>query len=432
MIGDAVYFIALSWAAARTGSAGQAGLVLAISAVPRALLMLYGGVIADRLGPRRVVIGSDAVRFAVILVAAGVLLAAQPGIWFLAVIALVFGAVDAVFMPAVGALPPRITGPSQLARVQGLRGLAARIALVTGGPVGGFAVALGGSAAAFAVAAALFAVSLVLLFAVRVRELAPDGKAGSADAEGGQPEAGQLRAGLRYIRHHKVLLPLIIAMGITELGFSGPANIGLVLLADERGWGASGMGLTIAGFGVGAGAASLLLAVRGRLPRPGLLRGVAEIGGAVALVAIAFAPSVALAAVAGLFVGLLAGLSGALSGALLQTQSDPAYIGRVTSVYMLLALGLAPLCYPVTGAAIGIWGSRPVFAASACLIVVGSLIGLASRSLRTAELPQPKAPAVSEAEGARVPEGAHEPEGAREPQGAPEANTPVAAARSAG
>ncbi len=387
MVGDAVYFIALSWAAARTGSAGQAGLVLAISAVPRALLMLYGGVIADRFGPRRVVIGSDAVRFAVILVAAGLLVAAEPGIWFLAVIALVFGAVDAVFMPAVGALPPRITAPSQLARVQGLRGLAARIALVTGGPVGGFAVAVGGSAAAFAVAAALFAVSLVLLFAVRVRKLTPDDQAGSGQA---RAQTGQLRAGLRYIRRHKVLLPLIIAMGVTELGFSGPANIGLVLLADERGWGASGMGLTIAGFGVGAGAASLLLAVRGRLPRAGLLRSCAEIGGAVALALIAFAPSVALAAVAGLCVGLLAGLSGALSGALLQTHSDPAYIGRVTSVYMLIALGLAPLCYPVTGAAIGIWGTRPVFVVSAGLVVLGAVIGLSTRSLRRAELPRTK------------------------------------------
>ncbi|MFI6940976.1 MFS transporter [Streptomyces sp. NPDC050418] len=384
MIGDSVYFIALSWAAARSGSAAQAGLVLAISAVPRALLMLYGGVIADRLGPRRVVIASDAVRFAVILVAAGLLVTAHPGIWLLAVIALVFGAVDAVFMPAVGALPPRITGPAQLARVQGLRGLAGRIALVTGGPLGGFAVAVGGSAAAFAVAAALFGVSLVLLIAVRVRKLTPDDGTG---VEGAGPQKGQLRAGLRYIRRHRVLFPLIIAMGVTELGFSGPANIGLVLLAEERGWGASGMGLAISAFGVGAGAASLLLAVRGRLPRAGLLRSVGEIFGAVALAAIAFAPSAPVAAVACLFVGLLGGMCGALSGALVQTQSDPAYIGRVTSVYMLLALGIAPLCYPVVGAAIGVWGTRPVFVASACLILVGSAIGLSSKALRKAELP---------------------------------------------
>ncbi|WP_415950906.1 MFS transporter [Streptomyces sp. KLOTTS4A1] len=386
MIGDAVYFIALSWAAARSGSAAQAGLVLALGAVPRALLMLYGGVIADRFGPRRVVIGSDAVRFAVILVAAGLLLAAQPGIWLLAVIALIFGAVDAVFMPAVGALPPRITGASQLARVQGLRGLAGRIALVTGGPLGGLAVALGGSAAAFAVAAALFGLSLVLLLAVRVRKLAPSDGAPQAAAQ--RPRKGELRAGLRYIRRHKVLFPLITAMGITELGFSGPANIGLVLLMDERGWGAAGLGLAISAFGIGAGAASTLLAVRGRLPRAGLLRSLGEALGAVALVAIAFAPSSLLAALACFVVGLSAGLGGALSGALVQTQSDSAYIGRVTSAYMLIAVGLAPLCYPVVGAAIGAWGARPVFVGCACLVLVGSAVGLASGAVRRAELPR--------------------------------------------
>ncbi|MER6985016.1 MFS transporter, partial [Streptomyces carpinensis] len=58
MVGDNVYYLALSWAAVRAGSPAQAGAVMAVSALPRALLMLGGGVVADRLGPRRVVIGS--------------------------------------------------------------------------------------------------------------------------------------------------------------------------------------------------------------------------------------------------------------------------------------------------------------------------------------------------------------------------------------
>ena len=62
MVGDSIYFMALAWAAARTGSASGTGLVLAAGSIPRALLMLGGGVLADRLGPRRVVIGSDAAR----------------------------------------------------------------------------------------------------------------------------------------------------------------------------------------------------------------------------------------------------------------------------------------------------------------------------------------------------------------------------------
>ncbi|MEU1114885.1 MFS transporter [Streptomyces sp. NPDC005879] len=383
MVGDGIYFVALSWAAARGGSPGQAGLVLAVGAFPRAALMLGGGVVADRFGPRRVVIGSDAVRCAVILTAAALLLAASPGIWLLAVLALVFGAVDALFLPSVGALPPRLTAPGQLGRVQGMRGLAQRIATVVAAPLGGLAVAFGGPAAAFGAAGVLFALSLVLLVAVRLRPLpADDGavRGGSALRELGD--------GLRYIRGHRVLAPLTLVAAVTELGFAGPANIGLVLLADERGWGASGMGWIIAGFGSGAGLAALLLAVRGRIPRAGAVQAAGIVAGAAALAGIGFAPSVAVATAAGLCVGLCTGLGGALIAALTQTFTDPAYLGRVTSVVTLFTMGVAPLCYPVVGAAIGVWGLEPVYAACAVLSAAGGVIGLCSGPLRRAELPR--------------------------------------------
>ncbi|MGW2105575.1 MFS transporter, partial [Streptomyces sp. NPDC001948] len=115
MIGDSVYYMALSWAAARSGSPSQTGLVLAVGSIPRAALMLGGGVLADRIGPRRVVIGSDAARCLVVLGLAGALLLTSPALWMLIAVALVFGVVDALFLPAVGALPPRITAAGELA-----------------------------------------------------------------------------------------------------------------------------------------------------------------------------------------------------------------------------------------------------------------------------------------------------------------------------
>ncbi|MBL1084781.1 MFS transporter [Streptomyces actinomycinicus] len=383
MLGDSVYYIALSWAAVQAGSPAQAGLVMSVSAVPRAVLLLGGGVIADRLGPRRVVIGSDAVRCAAVLAVAALLFLTSPGLWPLAGLALVFGTVDAVFMPAVGALPARITGKDQLARVQGMRGLAIRFSNVAGAPLGGLGVAVGGAPTAFAVAGLLIAVSVPLLISVRVKELPAD----SGTATPGTAWA-DLTAGLRHIRRHRVLAPLMVAIALGDLGFVGPLNVGLTLLADRRGWGASGMGWVLAGFGVGAGAASLLLTVRGRMPRAGLVTGCACVAGSVAVGALAFVPALPAAVGVALLVGLLAGLSGALCGALLQTQSDPAYLGRVSAVASLVSLGLAPLSMPFAAAAIGAWGLAPVFVASAAVCGLGGVVALLVPALRHAELPR--------------------------------------------
>ncbi|WP_251092984.1 MFS transporter [Streptomyces sp. Caat 7-52] len=378
MLGDSTYYIALSWAAVQAGTPAQAGLVMSASALPRAVLMLGGGVIADRLGPRRVVIGSDAIRCAAVLAVAALLFVTSPGLWPLALLALVFGTVDAVFVPAVGALPARLTEKGQLARVQGMRGLAIRFSSVVGAPLGGLGVALGGAAAAFALAGALIAVSVPLLLSVRVRDLPTAGN-GTAWSD--------LGAGLRYIRRHRVLAPLMLAIALGDLGFVGPLNVGLTLLADRRGWGASGMGWTLAGFGVGAGAASLLLTVRGRVPRAGLVIGCACVAGSVAVGALAFVPGLAAAVGTALLVGLLTGLSGALCGALLQTQADPAYLGRVTAVSSLVSLGLTPLSMPFAAAAIGAFGLGPVYAVSAAVCGLGGVVALVVPALRRAELP---------------------------------------------
>lgn len=382
MVGDNVYYIALSWAAVQAGTPSQAGLVMAVSAVPRALLMLGGGVVADRFGPRKVVIGSDAVRCAAVLAVAALLFATGPGLWLLALLAIVFGTVDAVFMPAVGALPARVTSRGQLARVQGMRGLAIRFANVVGAPLGGLCVALGGAAAAFGLAGMLIALSVPLLVSVRMKDLPADGKVAERTAW------RDLRDGLRYIRRHPVLAPLIAAIALGDLGFVGPLNVGLTLLADQRGWGASGMGWVLAGFGTGAGAAAMLLTVRGRLPRAGRLAGVAILAGAVAIGSLAYVPTLALAVGVALLIGLLAGLSGALCGALLQTQADPAYLGRVGSVSGIVSLGLAPLSMPVTAAAIGWWGTGPVFVTSAAVCGLGGVLALCVAPLRRAELPK--------------------------------------------
>lgn len=89
-----------------------------------------------------------------------------------------------------------------------------------------------------------------------------------------------------------------------------------------------------------------------------------------------------------LLVGLLAGVSGAMCGALTQTHADPAYLGRVTAVAGLVSLGFAPLSMPLSAAAVGAWGTGPVFVVSAAVCGLGGVVVLCVRDLRRAELPR--------------------------------------------
>lgn len=301
LLGDSVYFVALGFAAAKVAPPAQVGLVMAAGAVPRAVLMLGGGVVADRFGPRLVVIGSDTVRCALILAAAGTLALATPGLWLLVAVALVFGAVDALFMPAVGALPPRITTPGQLVRLQGLRALTVRLGTVAGPPIGGLAMGLGGAAAAFTVAGVLFATSVPLLLTTRIAPLPPAARA---------PAFQELRDGLGYIRRHRLVGPLVLSGALCELGLVGPLNVGMVLLADQRGWGAAGYGWIIAAFGAGAAASALLLAVRGRVRRAGAVQIGTLFAGSAAVGFIGVAQVLAAAVGVAFLAGLICGVCG--------------------------------------------------------------------------------------------------------------------------
>ncbi|WP_432167061.1 MFS transporter [Streptomyces sp. bgisy031] len=380
--GDVTYFLALTWAATRAAGPSPAGFVITAAALPRALLMLGGGVVADRFGPRRVAITSDATRCLVILAAAAAALHTSPSLWLLIAVAVVFGVVDAVFMPAVGALPPRLTAPEQLARVQGMRGLSIRLSNFIGPLLAGAVLALSGVAGTFTVAGVLFAASLVLLLTIRMRPLTP----GSDE----QPVPGTARQdlidGLRYIRRHRMLAPLITVIGLSEMCFSGPVGAGLVLLADERGWGAAGMGWIASAFSIGGATAGLLLTVSARIPRAGLVMSGALFVTAAGTVALGHAPSLPAAVLFGALVGLTSGITMAVTSALVQTEVDPHYLGRVTAVTTLGTLGLAPVLFPAVGITVDRWGAAAFFTGCGGICLLAGTLGITFSVLRRAEL----------------------------------------------
>ncbi|GAA1351716.1 MFS transporter [Streptomyces beijiangensis] len=377
--GDIVYFLALSWAVTRTAGPAQAGAVLAAGAVPRAVLMLGGGVVADRFGARRVVVVSDAVRCAVILGVAVAVYAAGAELWLLYVLAVVFGTVDALFMPAVGALPPQIAPHDQLTRVQGMRALAVRLSNAVGPLTAGVVLGIGGPSAAFAGAGLLFGGSLVLLLAVRIQPLPA--------REGPRASAGEdLRDGLRYLRRERRLTRLVIVIGLGEMCFSGPVAAGLVMLTDERHWGAGVLAAILAAFSVGGAVSALALTAADRIPYAGATLTTGLVVTAAVTAAIGRIPSPGTAVALGALMGLASGAAMVIGNALLQKETDPHYLGRVSSVTGLCTLGLSPLLFPLAGLVAATWGAAAFFAGCGVVCLAAAGVGLSVRTLRTARL----------------------------------------------
>lgn len=374
-LGDQVWWVALSWTAVHLGTAGTAGLLLTVSALPRLVLLLFGGVIADRYDIRRLMIGSDAVRVLVTLAAAGVVLLA-PGIAVLAVLAVCFGVVDALFLPAAGAMQPRLLRPEQYASGAVAANMAARIALSLGAPLGGLVVAWGGVPTALLVDAGTFAISVATLATVRPRALGRDtDQAGKPKAAGSA--RGDFRAGLAFLVRHPVLGPLTLVTLCANLGFVGPMNIGMAELASTRGWGASGIGLMLTGFGLGAATGALLTSRLRSTGHPALWITVCGAVEGVALLGTALAPDLAAAVAATALIGLCSGPIAVLASVLTQTHTPDEFRGRVSSFNALLSLGIVPLASAATGFAIGAFGLDRTYALCGLLEAAGLLLLLA-------------------------------------------------------
>ncbi|MFD7551978.1 MFS transporter [Streptomyces sp. NPDC059816] len=384
--GDVAYYFVLTWAASRVAGAAQVGLVLAVGAAPRAVLMLGGGVLADRFGPRRVLIASDAVRSAMVAAVALVTWIAGPGLWSLCLLALAFGIVDAVFMPAVGALPPRIAPVAQLARVQALRGLAVRLGNAVGPLIAAAVVAVGGAAAGFAVAGVLFVVSLVLIVLVRIAPLAPSPAGGPSGRD--RPATtfrDDLREGWQLLRGDRRLARLVTVLALGEMCFSGPLAAGLVLFTQDRGWGPAELGGLLAAFSIGGAATGLVLATVSRVPRAPAVMATALLLCGLAVAALGRTQTTSTALLCCGLVGAASGTAGTLAHTLVQRATEPRYLGRITSVTTLCTLGLAPALYPLAGVVTARWGTGAFFLGCGAVCIAAVALSLTA-PVRRAEL----------------------------------------------
>jgi MFS family permease len=372
-VGDYCYAVALPWLVL-SGHGGPAllGTVLACYGVPRVVALPLGGVLADRLGPRRIMLIADTSR--AILAGLLMLVAARhvTALALLGPIAVGLGAGEGLFLPAANSIIPSLLAPDSLAAGNALNMAALQCGAVLGPVLGGAMVAAAGSVPAFAVDAASFAVSAVTLALIRLGRAAA---AASATAEHAEPAAAARPADAEapglwaFVRRERLLKLLLLIVFAANFATAGTFEVALPTLAHLR-WGAGGYGALLACIGAGSVAGTLASATARRLRRPAVAAGLGLLVCAASMAAIPFLGGLPGAAAAALLLGASTGFGNTVMITLAQQWVPPELLGRVMSLVFMCAIGSFPVTTAVTGLLVHVLGPSPFFVIAAVGLAV--------------------------------------------------------------
>lgn len=205
---------------------------------------------------------------------------------------------------------------------------------------------------------------------------------------GAEPEGTwrSLSAGIRYVATDQVVGPILLVVTMLNLALAAPLNVGVALLAADRGWQASGFSAIIAGFGAGATAGALSV-VRFRPKKHPSAAGLLwVIAGSFTVAALGASPTLPLAVTMAVILGITSGPASALLLGLVQAQTPTHYLGRVMALITFSAIGLVPVSYTAFGLLAEATTLTTTFVACAALQLAVAALALCLKSVRTAQL----------------------------------------------
>src|SRR3954464_6909881 len=211
LLGGGVFVVSMAWQVYELSNAPAALSMVGIAmTIPTIVLLLFGGVVSDRVERRRVLIGSDVLRGAAVAVMALLSLTGSLELWHMMVLVAVYGAGTAFFGPAFDAIVPDLLPASLLPQANSLDQFVRPLALRLAGPaVGGFLIAGVGVGWAFALNAATFAVSAAALLA-----MSPPAR---TTCTAGGSVVGDIRVGFAYVRRHVWLWGTFVSAAVAYL-----------------------------------------------------------------------------------------------------------------------------------------------------------------------------------------------------------------------
>jgi MFS family permease len=379
VVGDRIVTVALAlFVIDLTGSAVDLGLVLAAYSVPLVVLLLVGGVFADRLPRHLVVVGTDLVRFVLHGLLAVLILTGDARIWHVVAIGVLFGTAEAFYRPAATALLPQTVPEEQIQEANAVTAMFANIAEFAG-PALATVLVLGLSpAAAFGLDATTFLVSALLLVRVRPRNR---GAAQAAVADAPATVRGDIRIGFAEVRSRAwVWVTLAVFCVALFFAFAPLAVVGPIVARDEYG-DIAVFGWVMAAFGAGMIAGSIAgLRWRPRFPMRRAMTIILLWPAAMAFYA-AGAP-LALVVPAGVVAGAGVALFDIWWLTALAERIPPDRLSRVTSYDWAVSLGLVPLGYVLAGPAADAFGATEVLLGGSLVALAVLALGLLPRETR--------------------------------------------------
>jgi len=374
ILGSQFSFIAMPWLVLQlTNDPLALGIVMALAGIPRAVFMLMGGAITDRVSPRAILLICDWINFFTTGLAAILVFTGAMQVWMLYIFSLVGGLVSGFVIPASNSVVPSLVPEADLQAgnsvTMGSSQLVGFIGPALAGIViGAYSESILGVAIALVIDAITFAVSAIALGLVRGgrRQTAPSAE---------EPIWKSIGAAVSFIWNHEGLRFMFVAVSAVNLFFTGPLLVGIPVLADQRlAEGAQAFGFIMAAYAGGNLGGYILAGVLPKINGRGLSAFfvlLLVMFGA-GLVGLGLITTTWLNALLMLILGLGNGYIVIVLFTWIQQRTPREMLGRIMSMLMLASMGLVPLSQALSGA-VSRWNLTGLFTLSGGLILLTAL-----------------------------------------------------------
>ena len=362
LLGDQFYLVALPWLVLQqTGSAVAMGAIMMTGAIPRALLMLMGGAVSDRMSARKIMMATATARTICVTVIGVLAWLRILRTWELYALTFAFGVADAFAAPAQTAYMPSLLKREQLVAASSVSQSTGQLTTILAPVPAGFVVQTLGVAWAFFVDAISF------LFIIGALWKLPDPPKSQTARKAMWHSIAE---GIAYVGKDVPLRSLMLLATIMNFCIAGPVSIGLAYLTKTRFGSPAAYGIVISAVAAGSLLGALLAGVWKIRRRGVMILPVSAVLG-LCLGSIGLMNRVWSVASVLLVMGAAAGMVNVHIGAWAMQRIDAAVRGRVASVLMLASFGITPISLAVAGFLVA-WSLKLMF------LLAGGLMLLAA------------------------------------------------------